>query len=713
MRIAIIDPLGIPYGPATLFHRGLGGSESAVINISKELRDLGHTVHVYNNCQVDVPYCEMGNDYFPIIEVETPHSKYYDYMIASRSLSPFAPAEHRYMFTRGVVPNYDKIQSISKYKVLWLHDTFVDGDPLLESYVMHGLVHQIFTLSDWHTSYILNCQHGRRRNFEVLKNSIYQTRNGIWEEPNYPVDISKKDHNLFVYNSSVSKGMVPLVQRIWPQVKARIPNARLVIIGGYYRLASTEPADEQEQKYRQLRDNNRDPSITFTGIISQREIYRWLERAGFMIYPAAFPETFGISTLEALSRNTPIITCQFGALEETAIDDASYKIAYAIEPNNLFPEIETEHQIRLFVDLVFQAWSNRYLHQQKMNACNKLRGLISWDTVALQWEYHLTRTMNEFVDVDTYRKFRILENKLANIFNRRFINPTSKFLASGISSVTAPREIVVITTVRNGQDYIERCILSVAQQDYGNYQMFVIDDASTDDTVDVIKKTIDSLSDSIDHKIHWMSNKTRQGALKNQIDQIRALENSDIVILLDGDDFLVSDPTIFSYYNQLYDEVGEWSGGGYYTNIMTYGSCWSMADRIPLYAQHYPEVVKQTKSYKEHKFPWNMPYTHLRTFHAGAILENMNDDSFLVDGKWPMAGGDAVMFYFLLEHIEPECVIPVSDITMIYNDLNPNNDYKVNSEEQTRVANHVLGVKNENKGPNRNSYRPVRRTTNF
>ena len=85
--------------------------------------------------------------------------------------------------------------------------------------------------------------------------------------------------------------------------------------------------------------------------IGVSEIADILEKAAFMIYPAAFPETFGISSLESLAYNTPILTNTFGALEETAIDLACYKIPYAIEPNGLFPNINKEQQIDLFVDI--------------------------------------------------------------------------------------------------------------------------------------------------------------------------------------------------------------------------------------------------------------------------------------------------------------------------------------------------------------------------
>ena len=61
--------------------------------------------------------------------------------------------------------------------------------------------------------------------------------------------------------------------------------------------------------------------INFTGIITQQEIADILCKASLFIYPAIFPETFGISTIEAINYNVPLVGCRFGALEEIAAEN--------------------------------------------------------------------------------------------------------------------------------------------------------------------------------------------------------------------------------------------------------------------------------------------------------------------------------------------------------------------------------------------------------
>ena len=50
ISIARIDVIGLTYDGTTLTKRGLGGSESAVILMSKELSKLGFNVTVFNHC---------------------------------------------------------------------------------------------------------------------------------------------------------------------------------------------------------------------------------------------------------------------------------------------------------------------------------------------------------------------------------------------------------------------------------------------------------------------------------------------------------------------------------------------------------------------------------------------------------------------------------------------------------------------------------------
>jgi FkbM family methyltransferase len=683
MKLAIIDIIGIPYDGTTVYKQGLGGSESAVTLMGKELSDLGFEVTVFNNC-IDhaQPGVYDGVTYRHLNDLAQDH--YFDIVISSRTVIPFVdPSQYDRLGDGRSAPYrsmnlYDRILSKAKMRILWMHDTFCLGDILIEELATSNRITDIFTLSDWHTSYILNCDHGKRRNFEVLKNKVFITRNGA---KNYKqeVDIAAKDRNLFVYNASVTKGMIPLINHIWPRVKQYIPNAQLKVIGGFYKFSEKDEPDQQEKDWRNMAFDPSNPQkgIEFTGIIPQNQIAEILSKANFMIYPCAFPETFGISTLESLLYNTPSITCRFGALEEIAIDKACYLIDYAVEPNSLFQHINAGEQIDKFVKAVVDAYNNPYLHQQKQYYCNVIKDIAGWDSVAQQWRQHMFRKCGEYLTRDQYREVSNINHRFNKIYNRRTHNTVE--LEDYKPGVEQP--IVVISTFYNAEQYIERCIQSVAQQDYENYHHILIDDCSTDNSFNRAVEAVYRLPKSVFNRFSVVKSDFNKGAHRNQIETIRRLTNDDaIIIILDGDDSLVNDNSIFSYYNNIYDGSTEF----------TYGSCWSMVDNIPLISQPYPEDIKKRKAYRQHKFNWGMPYTHLRTFKKG--LANGLPDRMFTDsnGNWYKAGGDGAVFYAIIEQADPNKVKCLQDVVYNYNDINPLNDYKVNGSEQNIAAADIL-----------------------
>ena len=603
LSIAIIDVVGIPFDGSTLDKRGLGGSESAVILMSKELVKLGFDVTVFNNCIYDDTKEGIydGVKYLGLNKIKD-HECIFDIVISSRTTVPFIKPEQYPIFS-NLLYNFERIKANAKLKVVWMHDTFCVGDHLLEELLVENHIDEIFTLSDFHTSYVLNCDHGgKKRMFEVLKKKCFVTRNGVrrWIDE---VDIKAKDPNLFIYNASVTKGMLPLIKGVWPAVKTLLPDAKLKIIGGFYRFRKDMPPDEQEKTWHELvKEYDKKQGIEFTGVISQKEIAEVCANATFMLYPTAFPETFGISSLEALNYNTPLITCRFGALEEVATELSSYLLDYPAESNSLFPHVNTDQQIRKFINHTLGAFSDKYLLQQKQNYCDVFKNITGWDTVALQWKQHFYKKFNLYLPIDEYKKVSRINYEIHKIFKRRFTNIEEHQL-----SFSSPEQkIIVVSPFYNAEDYIADNIKSIANQNYQNYEHYIINDNSTDNSLTVIKDTIDSLSPSIRDKFKLINNSENMGAVYNTINTIRAVSDADIVMIVDGDDKLASENDIFKYYNELYDGNVEF----------TYGSCWSLVDNIPLIAQDYPKEVRLNRTYRNHKFNWGMPYTHLQIGRA-------------------------------------------------------------------------------------------------
>src|SRR6056297_61881 len=667
MKIAFIDLLGLTYDGSTLEKRGLGGSESAVILMSKKLAKLGFEVIVYNNCKDSEakPGVYNGVTYIDHTDFD---NEVHDIVIASRSVKPFFNGNQ-----------YVNMCLKAKHRVLWMHDTFCEGDEHIEALIQQKYITEIFTLSDFHTNYITNCNHGVRRNYEVLKPYIWQTRNGAvqWIDE---VDVTQKDRNLFVYNASATKGLIPVLKTIWPEVKKYIPQPLLKCIGGYYHVSEGSETDAQEKTVQELMQDPKlkDLDVEFTGVIPQREIAEILAKANTMLYPTDFPETFGISSLESLLYRTPIITSRFGALEETAIDSACYKIDYSAVPNSLFPNINAEQQAKRYIETTVNAYNNTYLHQQKQYSCDIVKDIAGWDTVALQWKQHFYNVFKKPLPVQDYRTVTKINEKVARVFGRRTQNAETQ---NRYNSFGKQQRFVIISPFWNAENYIKNCILSVAQQDYENYKHILIDDNSNDGSLEVAHQTIDGLDPLIKDRFVIVKNTENRGAIQNQIAAIEKYTlDSDVVMLLDGDDWLINNNTLFHYYNDLYQQGYEF----------TYGSMWSLADNIPLIAQDYPNAVRKEKTYRKHQFNWGIPYTHLRTFKK-SLVNGINLNALKTEtGEWMRAGADNPFFYEVISNADPDKVYCVKDIVCNYNDVNPLNDYKVRAEEQNRNAGKVI-----------------------
>jgi FkbM family methyltransferase len=684
-RLAIVDIPGMSYDGGTLDRRGLGGSESAVILVAKELVKIGFEVTVFNGCNEDDsnPGTYDNVVYRPISDIEHDPCNF-DVVISSRTVMPFV-TEQFYSLKINTARQYPyemfkRLRENAKFKVFWMHDTFSWGDDTIEDLVTAGVVDEIWCLSDFHTNYVMNCNHGRPRNYEVLRNHMWITRNGIRKYFD-SVDLDKKDHNLFFFNANMSKGLRTLLHVVWPRVKQSIPKARLKVIGGFYKLGNAFSGDDQEKHFRDLvGDAINDSSIEFTGVISQQRVAEICAESSYFIYPAELPETYGISTLESLYANTPLITNRFGALEETATDH-SWMIDYAIVPNGLFPQIDPAKQADDFVKLVLEVHRNPRELRRRQEALNEIKELVGWDVTALQWKHHLYSKLGRYVQRGDFQRSNYFAAKYNKIFGRK---------TSGPELWTCPKlskenKIVVISPFWNAAPYIQRCIESVAAQDYDNYIHYLIDDCSDDNSYQVAENYLKSLPESVREKFRLGRTGQRNGsAVANQITMIKGLnlDDDDIIVLLDGDDSLANRNDIFTYYNELHQNAD-----------FVYGSSWSMVDNIPLISQPYPPEIKEDKNYRNYKFNWGMPYTHLRTYKA-KLVKNLSIDLFKDEnGNWFKAGGDNSTFFFPLENCDPSRVLVNPDIVYNYNDVNPLNDYKINGAEQNVTAMQIVNRK--------------------
>jgi len=93
----------------------------------------------------------------------------------------------------------------------------------------------------------------------------------------------------------------------------------------------------------------------------------------------------------------------------------------------------------------------------------------------------------------------------------------------------------------NSGKFIQQCLRSVFIQNYHNYEVVIVDDASTDNTIDIIRKF--SKSYKMDEKIRLFSHSSNCGCGRTEKHAIE-FGKGELVIILDSDDALATSNAI-------------------------------------------------------------------------------------------------------------------------------------------------------------------------
>jgi glycosyltransferase involved in cell wall biosynthesis len=221
----------------------------------------------------------------------------------------------------------------------------------------------------------------------------------------------------------------------------------------------------------------------------------------------------------------------------------------------------------------------------------------------------------------------------------------------------------IIVPFYNASEFLERCVNSIITQKYDNYKVIFIDDASTDNSWEMLPHNND--------KAICIKNKKNVTALPNIHNAIMEhCEKEDIVVLVDGDDWLIN-KKVLSYLNEFYHEHDCW---------ITYGQA-SWTDGRRGFASAYPKEEFQHLR----KAPFRV--SHLRTFKAGLyqkIKEYDDNFSCLKDKNkefYKMTYDVAIMLP-IMEMAGFERVKYNDKVLYIYNRDNPISDDKVNQQLQ-------------------------------
>lgn len=226
-------------------------------------------------------------------------------------------------------------------------------------------------------------------------------------------------------------------------------------------------------------------------------------------------------------------------------------------------------------------------------------------------------------------------------------------------AVTEQKPFVIVTPSFNNAKWCEKNLSSVFEQTYSNYRLIYIDDCSTDGTADKVEEIV-AKSGKQNH-VQLIRNKSNKGAMENFYQAIHLCSDQEIVVCLDGDDWLAHDK-VLERLNEIYANPNVWLAYGGYMEYPTY----KKGD----YSKPFPIKIIKKNQFRKH--PWSA--SHIRTFYAG-LFKKVRVQDFLRNNSFLKVSCDVAMMLPMLEMAGDKIgFIPRKDVLYIYNHANPLND---------------------------------------
>jgi glycosyltransferase involved in cell wall biosynthesis len=407
MKILVLARISNSFTGDTIYKKPLGGSESALFYMAKELAALGHDVHIFGNC--DTEGCFEGVNYkrFSTLKQMDGFSRSFgtDIFISFRDLPAFLYPMH------------------AKKKIWWGHDDFsnmwnlpypkkIAGLALLRfgGFLANKLVDKFFVPSKWLGDICM-------KELGIKKEKIYETRNGVelgdytpsLSPPLQGGDLPAGRHGVpnpersrggegqrgfrLIYASVPDRGLDILLD-IFPEIKKAVPEAELHVFCGFD-LGMIKRADkERAQRIYPLTNQS---GVLLRGTVTQKELAEEFKRSRLLVYPTHellaadfYAETSCIVALQAQAAGTPVISSHRGAMPETVKHGSTGVLIKGDPFSRKYKEEFVSSVVELLKDP--EKWS-----EMSQNARKHAFSKYSWAKIAAEWQ-------NEFVSMLKERK---------------------------------------------------------------------------------------------------------------------------------------------------------------------------------------------------------------------------------------------------------------------------------------------------------------------
>lgn len=340
------------WGPWSL-KTGVGGSEEAVIQLSKQLTDMGWKVTVYG-----IPGDKAG-------EHDGVEWKHYWEFSSRDEFDVLVGWRNPAMFDK-------KFNARKSY--LWLHDV-VEKEELTPERIAN--VTKIIFVSQYHRDIYP----------DLPEEKCFVSGNGI--DPSQFEEFDDKydrDPYRCLYMSAHERGL-ELLYRIWPKVKEAVPKATLDV---YYGWGSFDEVNKDNPERMSWKENilktERElegMGVANNGKIGHKQIVEEIFKSGVWTYPSPFPEVYCITGVKSQAGGLWPVCSDYGALKETVKYGSLLAMPRFQKTGGA--GIWGEKDLDKYADELIRVLKNPPTEKQRKEMQDWARREMSWENTALGW----------------------------------------------------------------------------------------------------------------------------------------------------------------------------------------------------------------------------------------------------------------------------------------------------------------------------------------
>jgi glycosyltransferase involved in cell wall biosynthesis len=350
-----------PWSATSLKDGGIGGSETALVQVATRMASDGWLVKVYSGAEPGL----LGG-------------------VLYRPFSAWDPTEQVDLLVVSRMPHVFDNPVGAKQTALWCHDHSYDTlTPARAEKIDH-----IVVLSEWQYDRFARLYPWAEDRLTIIRNGI--SLRDWFGTDNYPMASRafKARKPRLVYSSSADRGLDVLLD-LWPRIREQVPKAELHAFYGFETLDRVAQVNPQLAAYKaallsKVQElGGEDGGIFLRGRVGQAVLADEMQQARVLAYPTAFLETSCITAMEARAAGLAIVTSDLGALTET-VGEHGHLIAWPGE-ETFAVNRDVGYQDE-FVAAVVARLTQANLWEIWHRAALKGRDELDWSERIPQWE---------------------------------------------------------------------------------------------------------------------------------------------------------------------------------------------------------------------------------------------------------------------------------------------------------------------------------------